>query len=332
MQITSGTPTVQEVLITQQKNDIDDGTNRMTAVSQLTEISDQEIANYIVDHLSPPDVSLLLQSFDKMKRELKKEYPKGLSKDEFVQYIKLKVATPGYGLETPLYKPPAIPDPLEKSDEKLLEKLLWDKIMSSPTEIKKQIKKTEPLYKRKIIIPKQQKQSEIPTEMYVEPEIKKPSTLSSFASSIMKNITPTENPKTKIPTEEPSTMSSISSIASSLMKTPTKEKEIFKTYVIPGSDSLLKLNKNENTEFIKSLNIYSNKIQDEIKTLNTTDAKTYIKNNNTIPAFIKTKILNIDPLKKHELNQIKQNIKDNISDIHIINYANTKAGPTEGRG
>jgi hypothetical protein len=34
LQITTGMPTVQEVLITQQKNDVDDGTNRMTAVSK----------------------------------------------------------------------------------------------------------------------------------------------------------------------------------------------------------------------------------------------------------------------------------------------------------
>jgi len=108
-QINTGIPTPQEVLITQQKNDNNDGTNRVTAISNLASISDQEIANYIVDRLAPPEVSALLQSFDKLKRELKKNYPKGLSKDEFVQFIKLKVAKPDYNIanviEQPLYEP-----------------------------------------------------------------------------------------------------------------------------------------------------------------------------------------------------------------------------------
>jgi len=99
----------EKYLLHNKKNDNNDGTNRVTAISNLASISDQEIANYIVDRLAPPEVSALLQSFDKLKRELKKDYPKGLSKDEFVQFIKLKVATPGYNIanviEQPLYEP-----------------------------------------------------------------------------------------------------------------------------------------------------------------------------------------------------------------------------------
>jgi len=48
-QINTGIPTPREVFITQQKNDNNDGTNRVRAISNLASISDQEIANYIVD-------------------------------------------------------------------------------------------------------------------------------------------------------------------------------------------------------------------------------------------------------------------------------------------
>ena len=58
-QINTGIPTPREVFITQQKNDNNDGTNRVTAISNLASISDQEIANYIVDRLAPPEVSAL---------------------------------------------------------------------------------------------------------------------------------------------------------------------------------------------------------------------------------------------------------------------------------
>ena len=83
-------PSLNEVLISQYKNDTNDMTNRDTAINYLSQISDRPTAEYIVERITSIEVLSLIQQFEKFKRELKKYYPKGLSKDEFVQYIKLK--------------------------------------------------------------------------------------------------------------------------------------------------------------------------------------------------------------------------------------------------
>ena len=84
-------PSLNEVLISQYKNDTNDMTNRDTAINYLSKItSDVPTAEYIVERITSIEVLSLIQQFEKFKRELKKYYPKGLSKDEFVQYIKLK--------------------------------------------------------------------------------------------------------------------------------------------------------------------------------------------------------------------------------------------------
>ena len=83
-------PSLEEVLISKYKNDTNDMTNRDTAINYLSQISDRPTAEYIIDRITSIEVLSLIQQFEKFKRELKKYYPKGLSKDEFVQYIKLK--------------------------------------------------------------------------------------------------------------------------------------------------------------------------------------------------------------------------------------------------
>ena len=83
-------PSLNEVLISQYKNDTNDMTNRDTAINYLSQISDIDTAKYIVERITSIEVLSLIQQFEKFKRELKKYYPKGLSKDEFVQFVKLK--------------------------------------------------------------------------------------------------------------------------------------------------------------------------------------------------------------------------------------------------
>ena len=84
-------PSLNEVLISQYKNDTNDMTNRDTAINYLSKItSDVPTAEYIVERITSIEVLSLIQQFEKFKRELKKYYPKGLSKDEFVQFVKLK--------------------------------------------------------------------------------------------------------------------------------------------------------------------------------------------------------------------------------------------------
>lgn len=88
--INTGIPTPQDVLLNQKNNALDDDTNRQTAVAELSKISDQETAQYIVDRLAPDEISALIQSIERIKKEIRKDYPKGLGRDEFVQYVKLK--------------------------------------------------------------------------------------------------------------------------------------------------------------------------------------------------------------------------------------------------
>ena len=72
------------------KNNTDDIINRDTAINYLSQISDIDTAKYIVERITSLEVLSLIQQFEKFKRELKKYYPKVLSKDEFVQFVKLK--------------------------------------------------------------------------------------------------------------------------------------------------------------------------------------------------------------------------------------------------
>jgi len=83
-------PSLNEVLITQQKNDTNDMTNTDTAINYLSQISDIDTAKYIVEKITSLEVRSLIQQFEKFKRELIEYYPKGLYKDEFVQFVKLK--------------------------------------------------------------------------------------------------------------------------------------------------------------------------------------------------------------------------------------------------
>ena len=86
-QINTGIPTPQEVFITQQIDNVDEETKRNLVMNNLSKISDQEIANYIIDKLTPDETTYVLNSFDKIKREIAKYYPKGLSKEDFVHFI-----------------------------------------------------------------------------------------------------------------------------------------------------------------------------------------------------------------------------------------------------
>jgi len=89
LMISSG-PSLQEVLITQEANDTNDVTNLDTAKSYLASISDDATAQYITEKLTTVEIQSLIQQFEKLKKLLRKDYPKGISKDEFVQLLKLK--------------------------------------------------------------------------------------------------------------------------------------------------------------------------------------------------------------------------------------------------
>jgi len=87
--INSG-PSLKVVLINQQENDTNDVTNLATATSYLRSITDETTAEYITQKLSTLEIQSLIQQFEKIKKLLRKDYPKGISKDEFVQLLKLK--------------------------------------------------------------------------------------------------------------------------------------------------------------------------------------------------------------------------------------------------
>jgi hypothetical protein len=88
--ILSTGPSLQEVLITQEANDMNDVTNLDTAKSYLQSISDDSTAQYITEKLTSLEIQSLIQQFEKIKKLLRKDYPRGISKDEFVQLLKLK--------------------------------------------------------------------------------------------------------------------------------------------------------------------------------------------------------------------------------------------------
>ena len=53
--------------------------------------NDIDATNFILSEFNPNDMIAINQYFDKIKNDIKKDFPKGLTKDAFVQYIKTKV-------------------------------------------------------------------------------------------------------------------------------------------------------------------------------------------------------------------------------------------------
>jgi hypothetical protein len=107
-QINTGIPTPQEALITQQIDNVDEETKRNLVVNNLSKISDQEIANYIINKLTPDETTYVLNSFDKIKREIAKYYPKGLSKEDFVHFIQQQYFSK-YNFKTNTYDKTSVP-------------------------------------------------------------------------------------------------------------------------------------------------------------------------------------------------------------------------------
>jgi len=79
--------TLGQVLITEGLNANDVENNRATALRDLTKISDKQIAEYIVDRLTPEELVYLVVNFVGIMRKLRKMNAK-LDKDIFISQIK----------------------------------------------------------------------------------------------------------------------------------------------------------------------------------------------------------------------------------------------------
>ena len=76
--------------------------------------------------------------------------------------------------------------------------------------------------------------------------------------------------------------------------TPTKNHRI----VIPGTDQIIYLDKEEYKKFDSNLNKFTTEINNTIKHLKMEEAVKYINDNDSIPAFIKLEILKYDNTEK----------------------------------
>ena len=103
--------------------------------------------------------------------------------------------------------------------------------------------------------------------------------------------------------------------------TPTKKYSI----VIPGTDQLIPLDKEERKKFDLESNKFTTDMNNTVKNFNMNDAVKYITQNDSIPGFIKREILNYDNAEKvNKLQQLRKNLNDNLRDIFTFNYANEK--------
>jgi hypothetical protein len=83
-------PTIEEVLINN-RNESELGSgdfSRETFLHNISSISSPEIAEYVIERISPEEIKATNQGFNILKANLKNNYPKGLSKDSLVTYTK----------------------------------------------------------------------------------------------------------------------------------------------------------------------------------------------------------------------------------------------------
>jgi hypothetical protein len=310
--------------------------------------------------LSPLEVSTLLQSFEKMKRELKKDYPKGLSKDEFVQFIKLKVATPGYSVSTTVE--PALYEPLEKVNlRKLYDRQnhpfrdiadaydgLYDpeaKLTKEERKMKyekqkederiERIMREQEIKNRNILLSK----TLVNKKIGIEAKEASKKVLSELKTLNTKAIEPTAIEPTAIESPKTDTMTTMMTDAATKMSDTTKKflklvspkKTRYHEYVIPGTKTTIKLNETQNKIFEVDMQKYSSERYATIKNLDEEQIINYINENNSIPMFLKSKILE-RTVKKNYRGELISNLTKYTQDICTFNYANSKADPTEGEG
>jgi hypothetical protein len=83
-------PTIDEVLINN-RNEAElriGDFSREIFLHDISSISSPEITECVIERITPEEIKAANQGFDILKANLKKNYPKGLSKDSLVTYMK----------------------------------------------------------------------------------------------------------------------------------------------------------------------------------------------------------------------------------------------------